>query len=126
MSRSVDLDKERFWRGVFLKHAKCGLSIARFCQANGLAPASFHAWKRVLRRRDELRKSTYVAPDSPAPSTPPALLPVRLLADEPEPAVAVRWPDGTSFQFFGPCETATLERIIAAVDAAVRRGAAAC
>jgi hypothetical protein len=51
-TRQRDPHKERFWRRSLRQWRNSGLGIAEFCRQQGLAAASFHAWRRILAQRD--------------------------------------------------------------------------
>jgi hypothetical protein len=57
------------------------LTIAQFCDQEGLSTATFHSWKRRL----QLIES---ADPLPAPSAPPSFLPVTVRFSEQAPADA--------------------------------------
>lgn len=48
MSGQSSASREAHWRTVFREHAESGLSIRRFCQNEGIAEASFFAWRKRL------------------------------------------------------------------------------
>src|SRR5919109_4291173 len=58
--RSVD--KELFWRSMLAQFDADSLSIRDFCRRHRLREASFHNWRRELRRRDRLLASTAAKP----------------------------------------------------------------
>lgn len=45
-------EKEAFWRMAIEEQASSGLSVREFCRREGIAEASFYAWRREIRRRD--------------------------------------------------------------------------
>ena len=45
-------ERELYWREQVAGWAGSGRSIRGYCRAHGLSEASFHAWRRELRRRD--------------------------------------------------------------------------
>jgi transposase len=45
-------EKEAFWRMAIEEQATSGLSVREFCRREGIAEASFFAWRREIRRRD--------------------------------------------------------------------------
>ena len=59
MARATNGDRRRYWREVIERQRASGQSIVGFCSKEGLAPASFHAWKRRLGRppRETARRS---------------------------------------------------------------------
>ena len=44
--------RELYWREQVAGWAGSGQSIRGYCRTHGLSEASFHAWRRELRRRD--------------------------------------------------------------------------
>jgi hypothetical protein len=50
MAKASRADRRRYWQAVIERQPASGQSILGFCSKEGLAPASFHAWKRRLRR----------------------------------------------------------------------------
>ena len=56
MARSKrSAEKEKFWRRVVAEQRRGGLKIREFCQQKSLSEASFHSWRRELRKRDAER-----------------------------------------------------------------------
>jgi len=51
MAKPRRSDRQRYWREVIERQQASGQRIFGFCSQEGLAPASFHAWKRRLRPR---------------------------------------------------------------------------
>ena len=45
-------ERELHWREQVAGWSGSGQSIRGYCRAHGLSEASFHAWRRELRRRD--------------------------------------------------------------------------
>ncbi len=79
MARTPDLQLHALWRDRLRRQAGSGLTIARFCAQEGFSTATFQSWKRRLRLIE-------VAGTLPAPSAPPAFLPVTVRLAEPDPA----------------------------------------
>jgi hypothetical protein len=48
MQRQSGLSRAKFWREILVRQRVSGLSIQRFCAKEGLAVATFFAWKRRL------------------------------------------------------------------------------
>ena len=67
MARPKDLGLEHTWRRRLRRQAAGGLSIADFCEREGVSTASFYAWRRRL-----------VAPPATPPAEPPLFVPIRL------------------------------------------------
>ena len=45
--------REAHWRGHVAAWRRSGESVRGYCRSRGLGEASFHFWKRELKRRDE-------------------------------------------------------------------------
>lgn len=43
--------RERYWRGVIRRHARSGLTVAEFCQREGVSTAAFYSWRKRLREQ---------------------------------------------------------------------------
>ena len=50
--RRRDPVKEAMWRDRFMRFDAAGLTVAAFCQGEGITPASFYHWRAEVRRRD--------------------------------------------------------------------------
>ncbi|HBO43743.1 MAG TPA: hypothetical protein DD670_07390 [Planctomycetaceae bacterium] len=48
MAKGKSEVKRNYWRAVFERHARGGLSIAKFCRTEGISESSFYWWKRIL------------------------------------------------------------------------------
>jgi hypothetical protein len=48
MSRRIDAAKSKVWRERLARRGGSELSIAAFCQAEGVTTASYYAWRRKL------------------------------------------------------------------------------
>ena len=42
-------ERESYWRQAVERQTRSGISIAAFCEAEGVSTASFYAWRRRLR-----------------------------------------------------------------------------
>jgi hypothetical protein len=117
MAKTRSADRERHWRGVIEHQEASGQSIVGFCAKEGLSPASFHAWKRRL-RRPRCEAGQKVAQ---------ALLPVQVVDAVPSGTgkLEVRWPDGMVLQAQG-CEAQTVAAVVAAISAVPARRAREC
>ena len=110
MAKATKADRQRYWRGVIERQRASGQSIVGFCSKEGLAPASFHAWKRRLGRpkRETGRRSAKQA-----------LVPVQIVSD-PKADVGrleVQWPDGVVLRVQG-CDAQTIGAVVAALSTA--------
>lgn len=108
MARTRSRDRQRYWREVMERQRASGQSIVRFCSKEGLSPASFHAWKRRLRRPQR-------EPDRN--SAEEALVPVQIVHDPTGSAgrLEVQWPGGVVLQVQG-CDARTIGAVVAALS----------
>jgi transposase-like protein len=58
--RTVDKEKERHWREVFVRFQRSELPFREFCARENISPNTFQYWRRELRKRDELHGITSV------------------------------------------------------------------
>jgi hypothetical protein len=118
MVKQSRLDRRRHWQEAIDRQQGSGQSIVGFCAKEGLSPASFHAWKRRLRRarRKAGRKAAVQA-----------LVPVQIVGDPVGGAgnLEVQWPSGVVLRLRG-CDTQTVSTVVAAVSARPARGARRC
>jgi hypothetical protein len=75
MARTPDLHLHALWRERLRRQANSGLTLAQFCVQEDLSTATFHSWKRRLQLIE-------LADSLPAPSAPPAFLPVTVRLSE--------------------------------------------
>src|SRR5437870_2418804 len=61
-----DPAKERFWRRIMARWERSRQTIRAFCGDEELSEASFHAWRRELRRRDDERADGITQPAAKA------------------------------------------------------------
>jgi hypothetical protein len=117
MAKVTDANRERCWREAIERQQASGRSIVGFCSKEGLSPASFHAWKRRLRRpwREAGQKAAQ------------ALLPVQVVDTVPIGAgkLEVEWPDGVVLRVQG-CEAQTVGAVVAALVARPARRTHRC
>jgi hypothetical protein len=116
MTKARSADRRRYWQAVIERQQASGQSIVGFCSQEGLAPASFHAWKRRLRRprRGTGRRSANQA-----------LVPVQIVSDPKADVerLEVQWPGGVVLRVQG-CDAQTIGAVVAALSAIpTRRGA---
>ena len=58
--RRRDPVKEAMWRDRFMRFDAAGLTVAAFCQGEGIKPASFYHWRAEVRRRDAEATDVFV------------------------------------------------------------------
>jgi hypothetical protein len=117
MARARSADRQQYWREVIGRQRVSGQSIVGFCAQEKLAPASFHAWKRRLRRPQ--RETGKAARQ--------ALVPVQIVS-EPVGGVGhleVQWPGGVVLLVLG-CNVQTVGVVVAALSASSTRRAPRC
>jgi hypothetical protein len=106
MTKASRADRRRYWQAVIERQRASGQSIVGFCSTEGLAPASFHAWKRRLRRprRESVSR---------------ALVPVQIVSDPKADTgrLEVQWPSGIVLRAQG-CDAQTIGAVVAALSAA--------
>ena len=67
MKRGVYSRKREEWEERLLRFGKSGLTVAEFCEWEGVSPASYYNWrKRLGREQAPNRDASGVAPFSPA------------------------------------------------------------
>ena len=108
MAGTSNADRRRRWQEAIERQEASGQSIVGFCSKEGLAPASFHAWKRRLRRpqRGTGRRSANQA-----------LVPVQIVSDPKADAgrLEVQWPGGVVLRVQG-CDAGTIGAVVAALS----------
>ena len=110
MAKARSSDRQRYWREVIERQQASGQSIVGFCSKEGLAPASFHAWKRRLRRsRRGIERE----------SANQALVPVQIVSDPKSDVgrLEVQWPGGVVLRVQG-CDAQTIGAVVAVLSAA--------
>ena len=118
MAKARSADRQRYWREVIEHQQASGQSIVGFCSKEGLAPASFHAWKRRLRRPKR---------ETGQRSAKHALVPVQIVSGPTDEVgrLEVQWPGGVVLRVQG-CEAETIGAVVAALSASSARGARRC
>jgi hypothetical protein len=118
MAKTRSADRQRYWREVIERQQASGQSIVGFCGQEGLSLASFHAWKRRLRRpKRETRRKT----------AKQALVPVQIVSAPPAGMgrLAVQWPGGVVLRVQG-YDAQTIGVVVAALSAAPARRTRRC
>ncbi len=110
MAKDKRLDPRRHWQETIERQQASGQSIVGFCSKEGLAPASFHAWKRRLRRPQR---------GTGRESANQALVPVQIVSDPRADTgrLEVQWPGGVVLRVQG-CDAQTIGTVVAALSAA--------
>ena len=117
MAKARSADRQRYWREVIERQQASGQSIVGFCSQEGLAPASFHAWKRRLRPQRGTGRT----------SVKQALVPVQIVSGPTDDAgrLEVQWPSGVVLRVQG-CDAQTIGAMVAALSASSTRGTRRC
>jgi hypothetical protein len=101
-------DRQRYWWEAIERQRASGQSIVGFCSKEGLSPASFHAWKRRLRRpKREIGRR----------SEKQALVPVQIVSDPTADArrLEVQWPGGIVLRVKG-CDAQMIGAVVVALS----------
>ena len=91
MARASDPRKVVEWQRRIARCEASPLSVARFCQREGVSVPAFYHWRRKLQA---MRPAPPPAAP-PTPHAPPAVTPLRLVAAS---SVTVRLPGGTQVE----------------------------
>ena len=136
MARGIDLGKLEAWRRRLTTFQSSGLTVAAFCQQEGIGAARFYYWARRVRQADEVDKtepsisamrtsSSKVDGGDDGPSVEVFIgsqIRVRLPASEPELITSVISSVGASHADFGSENApAAFQRIDLIPSAAARR-----
>jgi hypothetical protein len=118
MRKTKIADRRRHWQEVIERQQASGQSVVGFCSQEGLAPATFHAWKRRLRQ---------ACRETGEKVSAPALIPVQIV-DTPAAGMGnleVRWPSGFVLRGQG-FDVPLIGAVIAALSAPAARKAPRC
>jgi hypothetical protein len=96
-----DRGKEQFWRRWIGKWRASNVSGRAFCEAHGLAEASFYGWRRELERRD---------------ATDRHFIPVQLAAEPQPSAVEVVLPGNRIIRIVPGFDAATLRQLLSVLE----------
>ena len=123
MSKRRSEEKERYWQGLLQRQARSGVSIAAFCRSEGVSEATFHGWKRTLRRREanSPRRRRNAAVVGNGSEASPSFVPVRITEDYRPGAIEVVWPNGLSARVPSGCDGAGMQGVLQIVDALARQ-----
>ena len=84
MARRCDAGKEAEWRKRLKRFKRSELTVARFCDGEGVSVPSFFYWQKKLGQTASRRRSK----SRPGVFRPVAVVPVRPAMSAPTPAVA--------------------------------------
>ena len=100
-SKRRHFKSEPFWRNLIDCWKSSGQSVAAFCAANHVSPATFYSWRKRLATRGR---------DTAAPA--PTFAPVRVV---PDPTADVILPNGLIVRVPVGTEPAAVTRLVAAL-----------
>ncbi len=109
MAGTSNADRRRSWQEAIERQEASGQSIVGFCAKERLSLASFHAWKRRLRRTPQkIRRGEAKEP----------LVPVQIVTDPGSLAgiLEVQWPGGVLLRSQA-CDVQTIVAAITALSA---------
>ena len=95
---------EPFWRDLIDRWKASGQSVAAFCAAHGVSPATFYAWRKRL-----AASGSRTVPPSPAFAA------VRVI---PDPTAEVILPSGLVVRVPAAADPAAVARLVAALRGA--------
>lgn len=110
MSRRSGAEKRSFWQMAVQMQQESGLSVATFCEREGLNATTFYGWRRKLQREaspacDDRNDDTNSRP-------PLDLIPVRIVQESPTAPVEIVSPDGLVVRVPAGAETENVRRIL--------------
>jgi hypothetical protein len=109
MARSADGVKRRHWQQRLQRFERARLTVAAFCAAENISPASFYHWRRILRRGATQSRETTL--ERSMGGGRHAFVPVRVVAAA---TIEVRLPNGVRLAV-PAADHAALETVVAAV-----------
>jgi transposase-like protein len=122
-----DPAKERFWRRIMTRWQRSRQAICDFCSAEGLSQASFYAWRRELRRRDDQgssgRSATTTRPSRrPTAKIGPSFVSLQVAATptsaslDAAPYLELVLPRGIILRIPSGCDRVTLAMVLALLE----------
>lgn len=110
MARSADSVTRRVWQERLQRFERGRLTVAAFCRAEGVSPASLYQWRRMVRQGDPATSRTRTQ-DRSAAIGRQAFVPVNVVATA---TVEVHLPNGVRLAV-SAADPAALEAVVAAV-----------
>ena len=95
--RRADPATRRLWQQRLGRFRHSGLTVAAFCDREGISLASFYAWRRRLQADT---------------ATEPRLVPVRLVTPPPSAPVELLLPSGCVLRLSPDCDLAWLRQLL--------------
>jgi transposase-like protein len=116
MARKKSEGRETLWRGILRRQAESGLSICRFCAAEGISESSFYAWRKKLRERQHGGTRTRQSRGREEVVSDDAQLFVPLKLLETAATLEIVHPLGCRIQVTGEVNPVALRQVIKALD----------
>lgn len=114
MARVGGAALRRVWEDRFRRFARAGLTVAAFCEQEGVSTPAFYQWRRRLREPEQRAPGALAEERKPRPGAPQVFVPVRMT--QALGAVQMRLPNGVELSL--PSGDAVL--LAAAISAAGR------
>ena len=76
MAKRRDASIEKYWRRTLRRCTRSRMTVAQFCESEGLRTTTYYHWQREIKRRDE-----EIQPLSPEPAGMPLLMPAEIVDD---------------------------------------------
>ena len=109
MARSSDSDKAVAWRRRVRRFGRSGLTVARFCQEEGVSTASFYRWRNRLAEQElPTRNADARRSLTTGGVVPPAFQPVRVT--RAETPISIQLPGGVRVEV--PAENLDAVRVV--------------
>ena len=99
--RRPDPATHRRWQQRLDRFRTCGLTVADFCEREGISTASFYAWRR-----------RFAAGPAPAAADAPRLVPVRLVTSPASAPVELLLPSGVVLRLSPDTDLAWLRLLL--------------
>ena len=99
--RRPDPATHRRWQQRLDRFHKSGLTVADFCEREGISTASFYAWRR-----------RFEADSAPAAADAPRLVPVRLVTSPASTSVELVLPSGCILRLPIDCDLDWLRQLL--------------
>lgn len=110
MARLADSVTRRIWQERLQRFERGRLTVAAFCRAEGVSPASLYQWRRILRRGGPATNRTRTQ-DGPVAIGRQAFVPVNVVATA---TIEVHLPNGVRLAV-PAADPAALEAVVAVV-----------
>jgi hypothetical protein len=119
MAKTSRADRRQYWQEAIERQEASGQSIVGFCAKERISTASFHAWKRRLRRQHRRATQQKAAKE--------ALVPVQIVGDPVAGTrhMEIQWAGGVALRAQG-CDMQTIIAAVTALSASSIRRTSRC